>query len=993
MDSSMEVGLMFNALANTNFDVNEIKSLLEGHLRFLDVNTGTTYDGEVQHYVFNEEGLQSNNRHYIAKTMMEYQPNGDSVTEGQAIQILGELYSYMGTHEKRYLDLAEEHFEAYVKYYYAGDPVPDEPRRWIANWIANGKEPILASFPINPRLPTQGGYKNVPVRFVNGKATIPHGSPFWGEYLDVCIVAHRGHMAWPAINGGIRQIDENLDWDDIYDNHRVMTMPDEPWSQTAWIDWQGYLGKPEYVVDWNKTEEQHLIEYIVAWTNNKIGVRPGNNDELWGGDILETGLPDSRKGEIQLRDHTINGVYTINYAAKLPVEHGGYMFERNEVWHNRPVNVPLRGELQRGNAADAELWFCDCCYVLWILTGKIRYYNAWRAVVFTLEEYVDVDAKGQFFRRDAQAISPFTDGISYDWNVPIDAKAIYSRDSAGYVILEQPVVAQSSLEQQAIWYKVNPNSKIVTEVGGLNTNGVPVSSKVEMYMNVDKTDNGVGEVRYTAQLPPISPSPTEYEIPMKDFVAYNKPDGSEYMLADWRSVTEYGTATVVPEYRYDILDNRPGNTMAFNIPDRFSGGIVGFWLLDTQRSRLESVTYTSDKALRLQIEDAEGWQWERPLAHSPTWTTETIRGSDFELVEYQENEGTPSYQYPDISNLIQFTFMTEVGDNKEVNVSYYCVNDIPPRYNLPSAYTIKYRLTFSSDAPYTVLLGDCIARDYDPDSLAYVPGVIPFSNIYNVGSQEFDGWHGMPYPGYQHPFVYIQDETPRGVLRMNNMIDFLYDSQQWFYKEYGILGPGASAYVWNRWDNFKYGPPDTFLNTHWGGGHAWTGYQARAYFSAARCWYELVIQGKPVPPRLIEYVDNWSNYLNESMLENNGVSLTDITTEGELIYDPNDFTGHMVGLWLAGACIAHLAGSTFRNTDSLVEMLVSELARAYVTTGVPNHVMDGSWSPAVRLSTGSGVESNGMFFSFWSGEILRGLGLYLLYKNLKPGENMYRSVV
>ena len=38
--------------------------------------------------------------------------------------------------------------------------------------------------------------------------------------------------------------------------------------------------------------------------------------------------------------------------------------------------------------------------------------------------------------------------------------------------------------------------------------------------------------------------------------------------------------------------------------------------------------------------------------------------------------------------------------------------------------------------------------------------------------------------------------------------------------------------------------------------------------------------------------------------------------------------------------------------------------------------MDGGWSPAPRLGT-----DNGMFFGFWSGEILRGLSLYVMYKN------------
>lgn len=78
---------------------------------------------------------------------------------------------------------------------------------------------------------------------------------------------------------------------------------------------------------------------------------------------------------------------------------------------------------------------------------------------------------------------------------------------------------------------------------------------------------------------------------------------------------------------------------------------------------------------------------------------------------------------------------------------------------------------------------------------------------------EFDGWRGLPYPGYQHPFIYVHEKEDE---RLNNMINFMYDSQQAYFNKFGVLGPGAAAYVWNRWDNIKYGTPDTFTFYHWG---------------------------------------------------------------------------------------------------------------------------------------------------------------------------------
>ena len=200
-----------------------------------------------------------------------------------------------------------------------------------------------------------------------------------------------------------------------------------------------------------------------------------------------------------------------------------------------------------------------------------------------------------------------------------------------------------------------------------------------------------------------------------------------------------------------------------------------------------------------------------------------------------------------------------------------------------------------------------------------------------------------------------------------------------------------SAYIWNRWDNLKYGEPDTWTMYHWGTDHAWAGYQPRAYCSAARAWYELVIQNKPVPYKLQQYVENWAIWLHDKFNQY-GCTPTDWLTDGTAVFDLTDFTGHMSGLFLAGTCFAVLAGSQVNILPELIDQIMGEIEGKFINTQIPSQIMNGSWSPAVRLSTGNGPENNGMFFGFWSGEILRGIGMYLLYKQLKPKQDMYSLV-
>ncbi|WP_224792141.1 hypothetical protein [Pseudomonas fluorescens] len=104
-------------------------SMIEGHHRFLQRNTGDTTDATLEHYVQNTQGVLANNRHFIAHSQMEYQPNGDGTTEGQALQILGYAHAYLATRDPRYLEAAVWYWEAYEAYFYAGQPIPDTPHR------------------------------------------------------------------------------------------------------------------------------------------------------------------------------------------------------------------------------------------------------------------------------------------------------------------------------------------------------------------------------------------------------------------------------------------------------------------------------------------------------------------------------------------------------------------------------------------------------------------------------------------------------------------------------------------------------------------------------------------------------------------------------------------------------------------------------------------------------------------------------------------------
>lgn len=1135
---------MLNLLGASSGSLRTALAMIRQHHQFLVNNTGVTDDATTQRFALNPDGVLSNNRHFIASTQMEYQPNGDATTEGQALLILGYCYAYYATKQADYLEAAVHAWDAYVAHFYAGQAIPQKPQRWICNWLVNGKEPVLSNWPINSQEPTHGGYKCVPLRFVNGVAKIPHGSPFWGEYLDVLTFAHRGHMAWAAINGGVQRIANQIDWDLVYDQYRVTTMPADPTDPKAWVDWDAYLGPDAYAVDWRTDELELPASSIVVWTRNRIGIGKGPDDQLWDGDIIESGLPLSEVGTVQLANRSINGVYFVNYAVRLPVEHGGYLFKRNEVWHNRPVHTPLPGSVnQMGNASDAEQWFADACLLLWQITKEDRYRRALYACLYTCYEYAHIDAYDKFFRISKSAQTPFTDGISYDFYYPSETKVDYSRTEDGYVKMVVDRSAQVSLEQQSIWFRVTPESLLSVDFGGVGINGAPVAAEVQVTLSPNKQTTedqpwsltlplSVSAVprartielssltrrqsaKNTGHIPasssrvdwygPVtisvgfaedvingSSGPTidtlianddggvmievvpaqiitsivyksngdtniriiddngwrwwwmlddtggawvEKQLDFDDLTLSGyqpghsddpRPDApvitsmnellilldtssqtnvswsylglnglpvvqETYIMADMRAVVTYGAAAAFQTFGNEIVDGRSGACVEAEIYNSSGGVIIGHWLLDAGRAPINSIVYKSTGDTNLRITDKQGWRWYWLMPNTgDRWVEKVLSPADLILGSYQpiNPDGTLTppttavYDDPD-----QLVVVLDDGSMTNISWSYYCINEKPPTYDLPDAYTMRFRITLSCGEPFTAYLGDCTALEVRDDPLAYTPGVIPFSNIYAEGTDQISSWRGMPYPGYQYPLIYCLDNTGNNTHRrhMENMVNFLYDAQLAYQSMIGELGPVASAYIWNRWDNFKYGAPDQFTMYHWGDGKAWSGYQPRAFQGACRLWQELVARGQSVPPKLVTYCENWIRWLVGYVERNHGTTPTDFPSNRPAVYVEDDFTGHMCGLWLAGAVMAAMAGSKVQGLDFLIETCVKELQDNYVVTGVPGHPMDGAWSPAVRLSTG-----NGMYFGFWGGEIMRGLGLYAIYKQNGPVADFYR---
>ena len=480
------------------------------------------------------------------------------------------------------------------------------------------------------------------------------------------------------------------------------------------------------------------------------------------------------------------------------------------------------------------------------------------------------------------------------------------------------------------------------------------------------------------------------DIPMNHFTRIAKPDGGQYLTADMRMVSDYGDNTVTSlQYVSGIAGTYYDNVISTTM-DSDGSSTVGFWIFDDETQDLNTFTYrTYADDFNIRIIDDLGWRWWAMLpASNGAWVTQTFNVLDFKLSSYQPDheEGDEQPGQPTLTGREEFTLLldTDPVDGVSGRIDWYCVNDLPALYNDGGTgdYSVLVSLTFndSTSSGYTARLGDCVIRNYMLDSLSYTPGLIPFSNITDPYAQLYSGWRGLPYPGYQLPAIWCFKGTTIDQTRLNNSIKFLCDAQDWFTNKFHptLPGPCAQAYVWNRQDALAYSPdgqPDQFIMQHWYE-EAWSGYEPRAFFGGCDVVHELYQRGDyAIPQNIITYCQNWMNYLKWFMKNNDGHAPTRFKDDGEVIYD--GFTGHMSGLWLAGASMMAIAGYP---DHELLDLLFAEIQQNYNVVSA-NHVMNGGWSSAIRSGTPTTPQNNSMFFGFYTGELLRGLALYMKYYN------------
>lgn len=324
-------------------------------------------------------------------------------------------------------------------------------------------------------------------------------------------------------------------------------------------------------------------------------------------------------------------------------------------------------------------------------------------------------------------------------------------------------------------------------------------------------------------------------------------------------------------------------------------------------------------------------------------------------------------------------------------------------------YTVALRALRLVSGPSAAWVIANLSEARKGSQLPYFPGAIPFATNADLNAQEFIGYNGNPFHGYQLPDLWLHLEKeaalehplltpadlptanpqngefkyeispqnangsakPTNVLLMEQQLLFLRDAADVWFRDHGVRGPFAHTFVLNTPARFNIGGPEphTWVYTNDDPNTRWVGYQVRIIESLA----DIVRQTAGV-----EYAGdvyalsktlavNWLNWLNAAWPNLNGSPYKGVPTDFRATGAPTtEYEETHAPAIILRACVLLKMGASDQNAlcDTIMQRCWDYLELNWRTSGE----MAYTWSPD---------PDKRQWYGFWHGEILWTLALMI----------------
>jgi phage-related protein len=860
-----------------------------------------------------------------------YFPGSAGATEGTSVASRASLYAYNITGDTGWKTIGLLCADALLNYYYTL-PIP---ANWtsangirVPHWLINIKSSFISKGPITND-PLNSGRFDLVLTFVNGVATIPSGSPNFGENLANL------YMVYPST--------DRLLWQNVY------TYP---------------LGRFKYAIDYWVTNTMlgGVVYRQYPDTESSAGTAPTSTTET--------------AGKIVLKDTGFNGqakvVYS-TYESAITIA-AGELFEAYPMWRKLRTNEALA-------AFDVFPWSEDAYDLAYQITSTAKYLTAKNCTIYS-ENVVSQVANPSKWMERAPALNPFSfpgsqvvlanhqpgnvvtssrvvGGAMDQWismQIPVSSLLYSSCEFQNYAV--QPIaIENATVTVQAACDQANE----VQIVFSLSRDAFDFSRYYTAYMDLQ-----AGMV------------PTTKTFSMDDFIFWDTGRTSWWPHVADNPVFSYlggggASASMIRQSMPIGLFNRYVWRIRMNPGSSYAG--VGLVLIQKPVVFPLEIYYQSVAgAVTLKI-TVDGADYTYPLP-TTTWTLAKIPNSSF-----SGTSGVPRSNA--IITAIEFVATTSTT----TDLGLWYIGFRPLNLQLPTPI-YKASVTSRLTTAHTLNIGQFEMFGSPSSQLTYNPGVVPFTcNVVSdgLGGIVPDSWKGAPYAGYQYPAWYVKQGYWS---RLNQVLDFLLESQEQYaaqniYKTYSGFAP---VFYWAYWDSGDLSPNGTDVWSFEGSdpNTEWCGYTSRPLESVAHAWQrmkqgeypgvapsnldQLIAKAERCTMRYLWWLSSFQTKRNSKQPPTNFPPVVEPLVK---YHEPQQ-----AGFYLRAAIYANLAGGDPATTIRLIKSSLDYLKSQRITSGV----MRGSFAAGQpAFSTGGGFQE---YFPFWHFEIVESLALLQSKKNL-----------
>lgn len=911
--------------ASKNNTLVYVRSLINGFVNFLQNNTGEIVDPTRQRYIINNQHIIGATKQTDDTVAQQGQPNNIAKSADQALLIIGLIQAYVGYKptNPQLLSLAEQYWNSYVANFY-NSRVPTSKTLWVANKYVNGKQPVLMNYPLSDdEVPQHGGFKSVDVLFTNGVGKIDSGSPKQGEFLDKVTKIYDGVLTKNTIDS------QSVDTDDdivLYD------VPSKTYQLNSFVD--------------------RLCRKVHS-----------------SGAIQANDLNYSDIGTIYLTDTSVNGWHKVNYTTRNDDRNYGQYIKRNQCQITQPIRAAVTDEIYYTNDILAEQYFCEASYLLYKLTGKTEYNNAWQCIRYTLDHHFSKIDNDQFFYKTTKYYTPFVHGTEFASTSaqPEDIKVTISRDhDTGLTRVYSDRPGRHSISESGCKCSVTSSSFLNIEYG-CDT------------MSTFEAECTIGGKQYTMPLPTTEGIVVNQSIPMSHLIVLA--NSLDAIPGYYKHIKPYNSCYVqtVVETVSDTIQSSPVSRITFARDDYCGFIFKPDYVQPDDKFKLTSITYKATHNVVITVTDDDRWIWRCVLpSTNNSFVTHTFTNSSWQLQIYQPDhvaDTRPSTPIGlDTVNQFKVDLQENIYASQATQMWIYSLNGEPTKFASTTAVSMtKLTLTCNNSIyAFDYSVGDCYVSS-KAGRLQYVPGVFGSIDITTDENSVREDWTNVVNVDQQYPSQWLYT-TAVSTTNIDNAAKLFIDSQTAFKTAYATTGPVVSTFVWDHPYNTSVGELNTWVNDV-------TDEDRQCFTNTLwnACNFALALKqcNRSIPADLNTFIINALTFIHNFTNVHQQIP-SEWYSDG--IIEGDQYSCVANALYLGSMCAASLAGIPYQYYRTDIEWLFALLRKNYIVLD-PDNYWNGGWSERPNVASGIGPENDGKFNGNYAGSILIGIAMYLRWKS------------